>query len=357
MGHRPVSNIADKIADDAIRHAIDIEKVKAGLSRNVIRELNRLGDRAVRAIIDADPRTQRQLSSVISQLGDLTAAAYARIEGISRDEALELAEFESQQTLGMINKSIGVDMVTQLPSDEVIRRLADNTLIEGAPSAEWWSRMDTKTRKMFADEMRRSVFLGEGVGKMVQRIRGTRARNFRDGIMDISRRNAEALARTSVQAVMNAARFDAARRNSKIVKGVQWLSTLDLRTSHICQGLSNLQWDLEGNPIGHSHSWPGAPPAHWNCRSTLLPVLRTWSDMAGKDVPEPPPPVQATMDGKGARGLSYEQWLRTRPEEEQRQVLGATRYELWSKGKLSMRQMIDQRNEPLTVAELRAKAA
>jgi len=175
-----------------------------------------------------------------------------------------------------------------------------------------------------------------------------------------SYRDARALARTSVMAVANEARMRSFKRNSKFIKGLKAVVTLDTRTSPICRSRSGFAWTTDGDPMPGTPTnipFPGRPPWHWNCRTILSAVLKSWAELSRSDVPEPPPSVRASMDGLVPEDLTYEQWLKRQPETVQREVLGKGRFELWSSGKASLRDMVDPASgRPLTLAQLRERA-
>ena len=62
------------------------------------------------------------------------------------------------------------------------------------------------------------------------------------------------------------------------------------------------------------------------------------------------------MDGAVSGDLKYEDWLRSKPIEFQKEVLGPRKHALWVKGKLPFTQLVDQGHNPKTVAELEAEA-
>ena len=192
-------------------------------------------------------------------------------------------------------------------------------------------------REAFVREMREGVLLGETVQDLVRRIRGRREHGFKDGLISYSSkasREAQALARTSIMAVANAARFEMYQQNSRVIKGVEWKSTLDTKTTDICKSLDGEAWTLDGKRLpGTTHKWRGPPPAHWGCRSMLSPVLKPWSDLiANKDVRDKVLRLEkqgklgkgwrAAMDGKVSRELNYGDWLRKQPEAVQIEALG-----------------------------------
>lgn len=109
---------------------------------------------------------------------------------------------------------------------------------------------------------------------------------------------------------------------------------------------------------------PPGPPFHWNCRSTLSPALKSYTELAGTEDLSPAKRralegmdkrTRASMNGQVPAKQSYEDWLRDQDEETQKEVLGEVRWGLWKKGLTGMSDMIHQNRRPLTIAELEAK--
>lgn len=99
-----------------------------------------------------------------------------------------------------------------------------------------------------------------------------------------------------------------------------------------------------------------------NCRTTLVPVVKSIGeiiddpnidDTIKKEAGKLPPRTQASMDGQVPASLTYEDWLKRKPAEFQKEVLGPGKYRLWKQGKISLRDLIDQKGNPLTIEELR----
>lgn len=97
-----------------------------------------------------------------------------------------------------------------------------------------------------------------------------------------------------------------------------------------------------------------------NCRSTLIPILKSWEELGSKikvkELEEMSPRQQSSMDGQVAADLNYEGWLKTKPEEFQKEVLGEGKWELWNDGKINFTDLVDQSNNPLTLAQLKERA-
>jgi hypothetical protein len=59
------------------------------------------------------------------------------------------------------------------------------------------------------------------------------------------------------------------------------------------------------------------------------------------------------MDGVVAADLTFDQFLKSKPPEFADKMLGKGRAELWRSGKITLNQLLDQRGNPLTLAQLK----
>lgn len=66
--------------------------------------------------------------------------------------------------------------------------------------------------------------------------------------------------------------------NKDVIKGCQWMATLDTRTCVKCASLDLLQWDLKNNPMGHNIGFVNLGD-HDKCRCIMLSVLKTWESL------------------------------------------------------------------------------
>ena len=363
-------NIATRIAEALLRHNIDLMRLDAGTRVTVNRLLRSLAVRLARLItrfetLSSDNRIvqRRALRRLMEQVEAALAVTYSKIIDLTRDELIGVSELEIRTVVQTINTIMGVELVTGRMSSQLLRALASNALIEGAPSADWWRGQRNALKEGFLREMRAGIVAGEPVSELVRRVRGRREHRFQDGLMALHTRHAEALVRSSVLAVANLARQNLFEDNADVVKGMQWVSTLDSRTSDTCKALDGQAWYLDGRRMpGTRLAWRGPPPAHWSCRSTLVPVLRSWADLSKDPATRRrlrqaeadfPPGLRASMDGAVSADLNYEDWLRTKPESFQREVLGPTKLKLWQAGKLPFTKLVDQSHAPRTVAELK----
>lgn len=377
-----MTSVNTKIADAAIGHQVDLLRVEAGLRRDVLTLMQALsGDLAATLAkagewdAESIPLKLKRLQGLKGQTDGLIGDLYAKLETDTLTEMKDAATFAAQWAPQAINAAVGVDIAAITLTPQLLNNLVKNTLVEGAPSAQWWSRQSDSLKMDFSREMRMGILQGENLGDLTRRIRGRKENGYADGLLppaaDAGRggsrtaraattkatRAAEGLALTSVQQVMSDARMEAYQQNADIIKGVQQLSTLDGRTSATCRGLDHAARALDGSPLPGLPLLPsGGPPWHWRCRSVLIPLTKSWAELGIKGQKEIPPGTRASMDGQVPETMDYGTWLKSKPEAFQKEVLGKGRFELWRDGKADLKDMVDQRGRPVKVRELNSTA-
>ena len=364
------TNVADVIRDRFIRHEANLLRLEASERRQVLTELNRL-ERRLRAQLSrhVPPEglttvTRRRTEALFRQVQSQIERTYRIITRDSRSRMGDFAKYEAEFVTTATNAAIQVPLLAVGISDATVDALLSDNIVLGEPMRAWWEKQAVTTTANFRSTIRQGLFAGETIDQLTRRVRGTRANNFTDGLMGISRRGAETVTRTAMQSVRNEARHQIIQRNQNVLRGRQVLVTLDTRTSSICIARSGFAWDFDGKPLNSrtTISFPGPPPWHPNCRSTLIPLTKSYSDLV--DDPDIssriksrldrlPARTQSSLNGYVASDLSYPQWLREQPASIQRRVLGPGRQKLFSEGKLSLRDLIDETGRPLSLEQLR----
>lgn len=246
-----------------------------------------------------------------------------------------------------------IEFNDQVLPAEVTNSLSSSLSFEGATLTTWWQRQSTRFHQNFMDEVRVSLENGESVQQAVTRIVGGTVDGVPvAGIIATTRRSAEAIVRTAINEIVNQTRLNTFREMDDIVKAIQQVSTLDSRTSDICIAYSGLVWDIEDlSPIDHALPFNGGPPRHINCRSTIVPVLRSFEEL-GIDATEIPLATRASMDGEVPGDITFADWLSGKSISFQNGLLGPRRAELWRSGKITLTQLVDMRGNPMTLEQL-----
>ena len=337
-------NVSDKLLDLTIIRQLLLERVIAGQSAAVNKQLDAIAA-ALEKQLKGKEFTEYQGKRLDKAIAELKAIVSVKEPDLSDLTAAEAAFFRD----AMVN--VGIDAV--LPPVAAIESIAQSSLIQGATMGNWFARLNENIRFDIERTVKNGVLLGQTNAQIAKEIMGVGDKGGQP--IAKARRDAMAITRTAVQTVAKDARLASLEANANIIKAVQWVSTLDSRTSEICVARSGKTWSYpDFKPIGHKIPWNGGPPAHWNCRSSFIPVTKSFEELTGgkiKDTIEPA--TRASMDGLVAADLTFDQFLKNKPPEFADKMLGKGRAELWRSGKITLNQLLDQRGNPLTLAQLK----
>lgn len=379
---------ADKIQDVVVGLAIQASRLEADVRLRVLGWIERLDEEVSSILTKADIEAiqrpgmkMRAAERAIEKIRKAVRRAYAGVKRVSQTEMREVAVALADAFVANTAAEVGAPIFRRGLSLVDLRSLADDHMVQGAPMKDWWSKQSTNTQTRIATQIRMGVLAGETNDQIEQRLLGQRTGRTRmveilgkrvrvpvkdAGAVVTSRNEAQALTRTAVASLNNSVNEAVFRANDDVVQAMQAVAVLDGRTTPICLERDGGEWDLEtGQPTKDSTvdiDFPGAPPWHWLCRTVLVPILLALEDIVKRATGQRqemferlPQPVRATLDGAKPVEVDSQAWLKGKSAAFARRLLGPGRYDLWSRGKITTHQLLDQTGRPLRVAELRAK--
>lgn len=344
----------ENLLDASISHQIGLYRLSTATVRKIIAQLNRTEEDLVAQILKYDftevsgTYSRKRLEKMLDAVKTITAEAYGQIIDKDLDGDLKaLSAYEGEFQLSMLNRvtTIKLDLVSPTPSQ--LWAAVNSRPFQGKYLKDWYAGLEQGAQARLRDSIRTSFTEGETIEQTIRRIRGTRALQYKDGILEISRRAAEMVVRTSMNHTANAARNHLYDTNSSVIKGVRWVSTLDGRTTMVCAARDGTVYPPNSGP---------RPPAHPNCRSTTAPVLKSWKEM-GINLSEAPEGTRASMDGQVPASSTYDSWLRKKDVAFQEEVLGVTKAKLFRNGELTLDRFVDRAGVEYTLDELRKREA
>jgi hypothetical protein len=342
------------LIDAAVDHAIDlvhysndvVRRVRA-LMRNVDTDLV---TRLTIALQDLDPTsfTVRRLQELMSGIRGIDLEMQAKIIGEVTPELRKLAEYEHEYQQRLFGG------VIRTPSLEQIHAAATSKPFQGRLLSEWFSELASTRQRRLSNAVAVGFTEGRTIDEIVRTIRGRRDQNFKDGILEIGKREAEAVVRTAVSHTAASVREEVYKRNDDLFTAEEWVSTLDSRTTPLCQIRDGLQYTtVEHDPIGHKVPWGAGPGRiHWGCRSVSIPVLkREFTDVFGA------PATRASVDGPVSADTKYGAWLLRQSASRQDEILGPTRGLLLRKGGIKFDRFFNNEGRFLTLDQMRERDA
>lgn len=346
-------NVNDEIQDRTIRHMVFIERFKVGAARKIRKILNeeilpeitaKIRKRLERILergTDLGPSTTVRLIELEREIQKLAQGMSVTLKKQIVDDIGQLTKDEMVWQNKAILDSLGFDLETVIPNPRVVAAIVKKTSFAGLVLDDWFDTLSRSTQKNVMVAVNRGIVEGETTDQIIRRIRGTRTLRFKDGVWETTRRQAEAVTRTTINHVSTQARMEYFKENEDIIKGVQWVATLDARTSTICAGLDGKVFKIDKGP---------RPPAHVNCRSTISPILKSAGQLGLKDLPEG---TRASMNGQVPASITYGEWLKRQPLSIQEEVLGVGKAKLFNEGNLPIEKFTTSSLEPLSLDELR----
>ena len=356
-------SVNEAILDAQISHQIGLGRYSVGVIQRIIKLLSKVEADLVGQILKFDPNevsgawSQKRLEKLLAAIRTINKEAY---QAISRELTSEMkafgsyeAEFQSRTLVKLL--PVQFDIVT--PSSAQVYAATMARPFQGMLLKEVFDGLEPAAFARVRNAVRMGFVEGETTDQIIRRIRGRRANNYADGLTEISRKDAEKVVRTAVAHTAAVAREETYEQNANLVKGIRWTSTLDGRTTQTCIVRDGLEYTTAGKPVGHSVPWNGGPGRiHWQCRSTSVPVTKSWREL-GFDVDELPPSTRASMDGQVPGKTTYFDFLKSKPAAFQDSVLGKTKGALLRRGELPVEKFFDRSGKAYTLDELRTREA
>jgi len=336
--------ISDELLDGTVRHSVYLERYKRSVIRDVLKLLDKTDSDISRSLVrrDIQNMSPRQISALYKVLRRKIDDGYERIFKVLQKEIDELSEYEAKWQLDLFKQNVPVKLDYVMPSEEQLIASVMSRPFSGKILKEWWKDVPKDTFTAVKGAIRQGYVDGQTTGQIIRAIRGTRTSK---GIMDKSKRNIEAVVRTSLAHTANTARNVVYRRNKVLIKRVEWVATLDSRTSAICRARDGKTYPVDSGP---------RPPAHANCRSTTVPVLKSLRELGIKVDEAKIAETRASMNGQVPAEMNYDQWLRKQPVSFQNEVLGIKKGQLFRAG-LKMDRFVDRQGNELNLSQLRER--
>jgi len=339
------------IFDEVLENALLVFRYAAGQRHQTYEFLVELEKELV-SLLAAEAVTERQrrrVETFLQQTGKVIDRKYREI--FKSFEYEQLAKYVANDMRYGIGVALGIDAL-YLPTDHYFKSLNSDVMLFGAPTADWWRGQSEDLQFKFSQQVRMGLQSGETNQQIINRIVG---KGGEIGIMDGARKNAATLVQTSVQNVANDARRETFKANTDVITGIQQVSTLDSHTSLVCIAYSECQWDMDFKPIGKKKKpYNNGVPRHFNCRSVEVPITKTFKEM-GLNIPEFKMTTRASDEGPVSADLTFDGFLKRKPQSYQDEMLGKGRADLWRAGKITLKDLVDGNGRPLTLSELKAK--
>lgn len=379
--------VNEEYFDAMVRHQIYLMR----LSGSVRKEITALLDKTETDIADRirsrllnhkslDTDGFRRLKALEKYIKTVRTKAWDEVDAVWLNEITELAKLEPVFAAKALRTVSPVLLDLSLPDTSLLKALVKSSPFEGRTLSQWSSSIESTDLKRISDQIKIGMVQGQTSAEIARRVVGTAELKGKDGVTEITRRNADAITITAINHISNAAKREFYESNSDIFNGELYVATLDDRTTAICRSLDGTVF-----PVGIG----SIPPLHFRCRSVRVGVIdgnvigdrpfkiSTERKLLGEyssknDIlrvtkrTDLPHGHKGTYDayskgrvreltGQVPAKVNYQEWIGRQSVEFQDDVLGVTKGKLFREGNLTLDKFVNRAGDELNLSELALK--
>lgn len=345
------------ILDRAVRHAVHLEALKKEEVRQVVGFLGRdvvpdLVDTVERRVRDGmGAWTTARARELLASSNQVLRAGMSRAGEAVGSRLTNLALTEAEWQRHVLAEFLPIEVSFAMPSAPLLRSIVSSRPFEGAVLNDWFRGVADDAAGQLTKQVNVGIASGESFDGIMRRVRGSPdfRETFGDSTVGRMNRNARSVVRTATSHVASQAKEETYKANVDVVDRVQIVATLDGNTTEICISL-----DGKVYPVGEGPR----PPFHWGCRTTTVPVTKSWKELLGDKAAllgDAPPGERASMNGMVSDKLTYQDWLREQPRGFVEDVLGKGKAELFLDRGIGVDRFVSEDLKPLTLEQVRVR--
>ncbi len=321
----------------------------------------------------------RRLDRLLEKVREIRITAWKKVTKQWIEDARALALSEPDFLDRIIKGAFPVALATVLPPPAVLRKIVTSQPFMGKTLLEWAKDIRRADLARIESQIKIGLVQGESPSQISRRVVGTVSLKGKDGVTQITRRNADSITRTVLSGIASEARDAYLRANSDLAPDKLFTATLDSRTTPICQRFDGKLFRVEDL---------NAPvlPLHFGERSIYSPVidgeiigdrprrdftdrqlLREYTRENGlssvtkrKSLPRGHKGAYDAFARKRMRELTgrtpakttYSEFLKRQSAANQDDILGPTRGKLFRKGGLTLDKFVEVNGREITLSEL-----
>ena len=332
------------LIDAAARQAHWVERYKNRTANVAVESLAAVKKAILAEVASGDISSLEAVQELQSVVDEILSAGLSETMG---DFSGELKEFGSTQAVfeaATIGKAAKETAKIITPTAAQIWAVANTRPFATKLLRQTFSDFTADAKKLIKNQIQTAFFEGYTLPDLVKSLKGSPQMGLADGAFGSIERKLKLTIRTSISHLASSARDKVYQENSNVVTGVEWVATLDTKTSPVCRGLDGQIFPVDSGQ---------RPPAHPNCRSTTIPVINP--DLLLN------PDSTGIRPAKGADGRetvsgkeTYDSWLRKQPDDFQADVMGEKKAKLFRDGELKMDKFVDDGRE-LSLVQLQER--
>jgi len=341
-----MSSINDDIFDRSIDHSAMTRLAENGIQSDVQRIIRRHKDR-LRKGLSVKGTNVTSKAALNNTIKPEVSRFVKELDSSMGAQLKEIGLAEVDFTTNNLNKSMSKFAIIKRPNAGKILDEIVGTNIKGDGT------FSARIRGLGSSELTRiQGAISNGVSKGL-----TQKQIIRDviGTTKLTSAQATSLVRTGITRTQTVAQLRTYEGNKEILKGMRFTAVLDNKTSAICAHHDGQVYDVDDQKF--------APPLHWRCRSTLVPVVKSHSELLEGKSDIIKKTVLNTLKAQGVARLNgaspskenYGTWLKKQSQDVKLRHLDgdAMKVELFNKGQIPLKNFTNPEGKSISITALR----
>ena len=290
-------------------------------------------------------KASRNIEEIKATLSEWFSSLNTELPAIFEQSAIALAVYEADYTVALMGETLKTD-------GEKLYQKAKKVPFSGGQLVDYlFSDIAANLRKKVEYVIRDGFSQGQTNQQIINRIKGRKSLDYKDGLLQSERYVIERQVRTARSHVSNTSYLQTYEALG--FTHIKFVSVLDGRSSFTCANLDQTMWKIDDPKIRR-------PPLHPNCRSTLIGVDAD-GNLGGvrpfvadeRKIKNIPKDERDGIIGQVEANTKFSDWFKDQDDDFQRNWLGSTRFELYKKSDFPIDKFVDPIGRKYTLDELR----
>ncbi len=291
-------------------------------------------------------KASRNIEEIKATLSEWFSSLNTELPAIFEQSAIALAVYEAGYTVALMGETLKTD-------GEKLYQKAKKVPFSGGQLVDYlFSDIAANLRKKVEYVIRDGFSQGQTNQQIINRIKGRKSLDYKDGLLQSERYVIERQVRTARSHVSNTSYLQTYEALG--FTHIKFVSVLDGRSSFTCANLDQTMWKIDDPKIRR-------PPLHPNCRSTLIGVDAD-GNLGGvrpfvadeRKIKNIPKDERDGIIGQVEANTKFSDWFKDQDDDFQRNWLGSTRFELYKKSDFPIDKFVDPIGRKYTLDELKA---
>lgn len=328
--------IFDKLSNEQLLKLSELLEGLTDSERKALQGLN----------FSSKAKASRNIDEIKATLNEWFSSLNTELPEIFEQSAIALAVYEASYTVALMGETLKVD-------GEKLYQKAKKVPFSGGQLVDYlFADIAANLRKKVEYVIRDGFSQGQTNQQIINRIKGRKSLDYKDGLLQSERYVIERQVRTARSHVSNTSYLQTYEALG--FTHIKFVSVLDGRSSFTCANLDQTMWKIDDPKIRR-------PPLHPNCRSTLIGVDAD-GNLGGvrpfvadeRKIKNIPKDERDGIIGQVEANTKFSDWFKDQDDDFQRNWLGSTRFELYKKSDFPIDKFVDPIGRKYTLDELRS---